>query len=849
MKFIDNHTARIELLQRWAQPFRLVTASFYFWNPGTSMQKCLQGLLQSLLHKILFSCPGLIDVLCPERWISNDTADVMSSPWTLSELQAAFGRLENESTLSTRFFFLIDGLDECEGDLYELVDLIQRLSKQPHLKLCVSSRPWNQFHRTIGMSNNGFLELHKLTKGDIELFARESILSHSRRLYPNTTVAQYEDLVQEIAERAQGVFLWVRLVVHSLRDGIANNDQPSLLMERLEDIPTALEEFFELILQSVDKVYHKRMARTFLAGLATNVPMTLLHYAFLEDDDNFQQWDIKYKTMTDKELSDRLSQTRIRLNGRYLGLLEPAQLPISLESENTTVSFLHRTLRDYLRTFKMQKFLGSLAPPNFDAARLVAGISFATIVSTSEMPLPEVFADVLRFGNFVSGSEKDPSFEYEVIDKVEEIIQATWRKVTPSDLMLRAAIHNRQLGYVKHRVKILGDLADKDWLLAHSVTDCCWSQSFSAHFESAMTIQQIHQCTCANLDAFCKGKHPKRETSFAETLHQDWFAQVASVFIDTSWLGHPTLFEERLGGVCNRRNWNLIKFLMSKGRKVLGEHWVWSHMASRSQGLNDTDLMSLLDGFCYVLQNHVVPDAPTFVALLFSLHKKRPAPRIRTLLAELISLFLTHGIDITRSITEPCSIYKLQEGRGTITEPCSIYKLQEGRGIWFHFFCDKLRWGQPFFCGFEPHVLLEMFFQHGLDPNQPLGCSTIWEHLLMSFLRPLSATNYRTQTKMISLFLKFRADPYSAKLNAFMKGRHGHSCPIPEPEATEIKDLIRAERADLSSRSQPHEMHGAPISTLSNVAHRAEGVEQLRSIKREHTQYDVEVPTKRSKLR
>jgi hypothetical protein len=95
----------------------------------------------------------------------------------------------------------------------------------------------------------------------------------------------FNDLIQDIVDRAQGVFLWVRLVVRLLRDSIINDDPVSILHERLRAIPSNLEELFELILDSVDNIYRSRMASTFLAALKTPRHLKMIHYHFLEQED------------------------------------------------------------------------------------------------------------------------------------------------------------------------------------------------------------------------------------------------------------------------------------------------------------------------------------------------------------------------------------------------------------------------------------------------------------------------------------------------------------------------------------------------------------------------------------
>jgi hypothetical protein len=124
--------------------------------------------------------------------------------------------------------------------------------------------------------------------------------------------------------RAQGVFLWVWLVVRSLRDGIINDDPVSIFHERLRAISSDLEEFFELILYSVDDIYQSRMASTFLAAPKTPRLLKMIHYHFLDQEDPAFGQALTATQWSNSEIDLAVLRTRIRMNGRLKDLSEPA---------------------------------------------------------------------------------------------------------------------------------------------------------------------------------------------------------------------------------------------------------------------------------------------------------------------------------------------------------------------------------------------------------------------------------------------------------------------------------------------------------------------------------------------
>lgn len=66
MKYIQGHPKTRRDLQLWAGDKELVTASFFFWNLGSALQKSHNGLLRSLLLDVLERHPYLIPSIFPE---------------------------------------------------------------------------------------------------------------------------------------------------------------------------------------------------------------------------------------------------------------------------------------------------------------------------------------------------------------------------------------------------------------------------------------------------------------------------------------------------------------------------------------------------------------------------------------------------------------------------------------------------------------------------------------------------------------------------------------------------------------------------------------------------------------
>ncbi|KAI8316354.1 hypothetical protein K4K59_000255 [Colletotrichum sp. SAR11_240] len=61
MKTVSNDKRTRQPLLGWSAGGRLIILSFYFWNPGTPLQKSLEGLLRSIISQALEECPELAE--------------------------------------------------------------------------------------------------------------------------------------------------------------------------------------------------------------------------------------------------------------------------------------------------------------------------------------------------------------------------------------------------------------------------------------------------------------------------------------------------------------------------------------------------------------------------------------------------------------------------------------------------------------------------------------------------------------------------------------------------------------------------------------------------------------------
>lgn len=271
MKFLASERRTRDELSFWStsKEKTLILASFFFWNSGTPLQRSLEGLYRGILWEILRQRPSLIPVVFPTTWSSPSTTKpyVTPQPLTMDELESAMGLLFSSEAVSSsyRLCLFLDGLDEYEGDYWKFSKAIGRwAASSKDVKFCLSSRPYGAFMRHFAVSEARHLKLHELTRNDMHNFVADQLRRDERYTANEDDVGRKIDLLTAVVDRADGVFLWVRLVTDELLRGMGDSYSIRQLIDKLESIPVGLENMFQRMLDSIDRTDQQRAAEMFL---------------------------------------------------------------------------------------------------------------------------------------------------------------------------------------------------------------------------------------------------------------------------------------------------------------------------------------------------------------------------------------------------------------------------------------------------------------------------------------------------------------------------------------------------------------------------------------------------------
>ena len=373
MKYLVDDPRTMQYLHNWAGQNEVTLGSHFFWNSGTPMQKSQTGLLRTLLFHVVRQCPEKALELVPQRF--QDANALGAMPWTVPELCKTLRAFGRQQDLGVRLCFFIDGLDEYHGEHQDLVDYISELSQCPSFKICISSRPWNVFSCAYNKKVDGQLAVQALTRSDIQTYVNDKM--NTSQLFRDLRISKPEGcakLVKEISTKAQGVFLWVYLVVRSLLKGVNNDDSLEILRQRLSGYPPTLNEYFQRMFDRIEALYRRTSARIILVALKAEKPLPYGAPRSLEREVEDPNYSIKQPVQKSVVWPTSYEMEACR---RYLD----ARCADLLELTPSGICFLHRTARDFLEQRTIKEELATQAGSLFDAGISLARLALAQIKS------------------------------------------------------------------------------------------------------------------------------------------------------------------------------------------------------------------------------------------------------------------------------------------------------------------------------------------------------------------------------------------------------------------------------------------------------------------------------------
>jgi hypothetical protein len=479
MKYICEDSRTPKLLAQWGGTDKdVLMVAFFFWVSGTPDQASQIGLLRSLLYDILSQRRNLIPVVFSDQWTSIDPKNPETYPrrsWTLHYTRRALKDLFELNVGKIAFF--IDGLDEHSGDHTDIIQLFESI-QSPNLKLCLSSRPLVDFHDAF--HNCPKLKLQDLTFHDVKIYVDDTLAENKMmKVLSISEPIQAPQLVHEIVSKADGVFLWVMLVVRSLLSGLRNKDRIADLQRRLKLIPTEISALYYYMLTHIQPFYLEEGSRLFqIMSTSRNLedsvtlwlthggpePLSMLGMYFANLDPTTVSIHAPITELSEAEGRVKIDVMDHRLKACCAGLLEMGSsrslnplrkhyfyshdVVMEAECGNRRVEFLHRSTKDYLDLPEARQLLTAATKrtvfnPNVALLR-------STLLLTKAHPETDLFASTGKTRLVESAlrlarqAEKETNeAQTDLLDEFDRAVSHIWPSEThyASEMMLRYNKH------------------------------------------------------------------------------------------------------------------------------------------------------------------------------------------------------------------------------------------------------------------------------------------------------------------------------------------------------------------------------------------------------------------------
>lgn len=260
MKYLTENQRTKDLVSKASIPTFLI--SYFFYELGDPQEKAFVSLLHAFVYRLLVEMHGfskrassmLIRVL--EPYMEKTT----ERPWTQEGLQEALRSIVATFPTNVELVLFIDGFDECGGNHADQLDFLKGLVESSKgsklsIKICIASRA--DVDIQLRLSIYPSLAIHRLTNPDISSFVTRRLKAAWELMasQPDGTTATFDQkLIDNVVRKAEGVFLWVNLVVTQLVMAIEAEADGSDLHRLVASLPEGLGQLYQSIVAKIPKV-------------------------------------------------------------------------------------------------------------------------------------------------------------------------------------------------------------------------------------------------------------------------------------------------------------------------------------------------------------------------------------------------------------------------------------------------------------------------------------------------------------------------------------------------------------------------------------------------------------------
>ncbi|KAJ9663845.1 hypothetical protein H2198_000605 [Neophaeococcomyces mojaviensis] len=239
MNYIVRHGKCSELLRSCTGKDWTLVRFFFDFRAGKTNANTQEGMLRSFLFQLVDAVPVAASYVLQS--VPGRNAHIEYNDKSSAELLEIIRAAIVAAHIHVCAF--IDGLDEFEGSIRDLMDAIHKLCDGAALKLCLASRP------EVAISN----ALRGVPYVRMQDHNQKTICDYAESCFnsipgSSLSLSERDLLIQQITAESDGVILWTRLVCSEVVDGLLASETLEEIQLRVSCYPQDLDHVYERLL-------------------------------------------------------------------------------------------------------------------------------------------------------------------------------------------------------------------------------------------------------------------------------------------------------------------------------------------------------------------------------------------------------------------------------------------------------------------------------------------------------------------------------------------------------------------------------------------------------------------------
>ncbi|KEF53506.1 uncharacterized protein A1O9_10481 [Exophiala aquamarina CBS 119918] len=248
MAYLATSRRTIEMLESGGRTFKIL--HFYFdYRAGDALGNNMLGMFRIFLYQIASSDDNVRHRL--ERISSEGRLKLDSQRHLFDATSEAFDECGKQLCI------FIDGLDEFNGDLCELLQTCRSMVDRMSIKLCVASRPDSRVAQILNVHET--ITIQDFNKASMRSYVDRKILQRSETDL-DISKRFSKQMVDDLVAKAQGVFLWFKFVVDEIIKKFDQGRSDSQIYTLIRRMPVGMDAVYGRILGKISSSHRAEAA-------------------------------------------------------------------------------------------------------------------------------------------------------------------------------------------------------------------------------------------------------------------------------------------------------------------------------------------------------------------------------------------------------------------------------------------------------------------------------------------------------------------------------------------------------------------------------------------------------------